>query len=328
MKLGILGSGKIVQAVLPLLGGMPLESVSILGRKKSEEKVRRLAAAYQVDKCYFDYREMLADDIDAVYIALPNHLHFEYAKKALQHHKHVIVEKPAVPLVEELEELEKLSRESGCMCFEAMSLHYLPAFIQLKEDIKKIGPMESVSLQYCQYSSRYDAFCRGKIAPVFDPMQCGGALMDLNVYNLHAILGIFGEPRKVCYEAQMERGIDIGGTLLLDYPGFLASAAASKSHDGHTPCLFQGKKGTISIYGSVNGMNGYVMSLCDGEEKRVQTDNPPHRLTYEFTEIFRALENNNWGLCTEMMGISKMAVQVLEAARKDAGILFPCDSGY
>ena len=73
------------------------------------------------------------------------------------------------------------------MIFEAMNLHYIPAFLSLKEDLKKLGDIKIVSFNYSQYSSRYNAFKEGTILPAFDFHKAGGALMDLNVYNIHAL---------------------------------------------------------------------------------------------------------------------------------------------
>ena len=49
------------------------------------------------------------------------------------------------------------------MIFEAMNLHYTPAFLSLKEDLKKLGDIKIVSFNYSQYSSRYNAFKEGTI---------------------------------------------------------------------------------------------------------------------------------------------------------------------
>ena len=114
------------------------------------------------------------------------------------------------------------------MLFEAMNIHYLPAYCSLKEELTQVGQLKIVSLNYSQYSSRYDAFKNGQVLATFDPTKAGGALMDLNVYNIHTLVGLFGKPKKVYYEANIERGIDTSGILTLDYGDFKASAIAAK----------------------------------------------------------------------------------------------------
>ena len=97
------------------------------------------------------------------------------------------------------------------MIFEAMNLHYIPAFLSLKEDLKKLGDIKIVSFNYSQYSSRYNAFKEGNILPAFDFHKAGGALMDLNVYNIHALIDLFGKPVYHKYMANIERNIDTSG---------------------------------------------------------------------------------------------------------------------
>ncbi len=90
LRLGILGTGKIVQEFLPHLTELDFESVSILSTPRSVERAERLVAQYHIGRCVTDYDEMLQSEVDAIYVALPNHLHFSFAKRALEHGKHVI----------------------------------------------------------------------------------------------------------------------------------------------------------------------------------------------------------------------------------------------
>ena len=65
--------------------------------------------------------------------------------------------------------------------------------------------MKLVQCNFSQYSSRYDAFCAGETPTSFDPARAGGALMDLNVYNISYVVGLFGEPNQVHYRQHRAR---------------------------------------------------------------------------------------------------------------------------
>ena len=67
--------------------------------------------------------------------------------------------------------------------------------------------------------------------------------MDLNVYNIHAIVGLFGKPWEVKYEANMERGIDTSGVVTLDYGDFKAVAIGAKDCKAPVRCTIQGTNG-------------------------------------------------------------------------------------
>ena len=228
MKLGIIGSGMIVYDLLTFIDIIDeIELTAILGRKESQEKIETLINKHHIKKAYYDYDELLNDDeIDTIYVALPNHLHYEYTKKALLHNKHVICEKPFTSNVNELDELIALAKQQNCLLFEAITNQYLPTFKEIKEKISEIGKISIISSNYSQYSSRYNAFKRGEILPAFDVNKSGGALMDLNVYNIHFVVGLFGAPNKVEYFANIEKGIDTSGVAILEYPTFKANDTA------------------------------------------------------------------------------------------------------
>ena len=63
----------------------------------------------------------------------------------------------------------------------------MPNYKVVKEWLREIGPVRLVHYNYSQYSSRYDSYLSGKVTNVFDPGYAGGALMDINVYNLHVL---------------------------------------------------------------------------------------------------------------------------------------------
>ena len=242
MNLGILGTGKIVQEFLPEIDNLKIGYKAILGTLRSKERVEELAANFNLQKIYFDYDEMLTDEkLDTIYIALPNHLHYEFSKKALQAGKNVIVEKPAVTTLEEFQDLKNIAAANKKILLEAVTLHYLPAYKNIRADLSKLGDIKIVSMNYSQYSSRYDAFKRGEILPAFDAKKAGGALMDINTYNINFVVGLFGAPKTFTYSANIERGIDTSGVMVLDYGNFKAVCIGAKDCQALTASTIQGE---------------------------------------------------------------------------------------
>ena len=261
MKIGILGTGAIVQDFLTAISELKIDYVAILSTERSRDKVEKLAAKYNLDKIYFNYAELLQDkQIDTIYVALPNHLHYQFAKTALESNKNVIVEKPAVTNLAEFLELKKLVEERDKIFIEATTTHYLPAFAEIKSDLKKLGEIKIVSLNYSQYSSRYDAFKAGEILPVFDPAKGGGAIMDINFYNINFVVGLFGKPESVFYTANIERGIDTSGILILDYGKFKAVCVGAKDCQAITTSTIQGDKGYIFLNTPANRFESYTVT--------------------------------------------------------------------
>ena len=119
MKLGIVGTGTIVEEVLPVLCEKTEISLSaICSTKRSEEKMHTLKERYHIAHGYTDYTELLASSAcDTVYIALPNHLHYDYTRRALEAGKHVIVEKPITSHIGEANTLAALAKEKHLFLF-------------------------------------------------------------------------------------------------------------------------------------------------------------------------------------------------------------------
>ncbi len=322
MKLGILGAGSIVEDVLPFFKKLPLEKVVILGTTAHREKAEGLAVKYGLAGCCFDYDELLDSDIDTVYVALPNHLHYPFAKKALEKGKNVIVEKPAAANEAELSGLLSLSEERGVLFFEAMNIPYLPAFQEVREGIRRIGKIRIVSMNFCQYSRRYDDFKAGRILPAFDPAKAGGALMDINVYNLSFVMGLFGKPESVDYLANVERGIDTSGIVTLRYPGFAASCIAAKDCKAPACSMIAGDEGCIVIDHSVNKLRSFALMDNDGNETRYEDAGFTHRMYPEFVAFLRAIGEKDYEFARQAAERSLAVCRVMEECRHKAGIVF------
>ena len=122
MKLAVIGSGMIVNeflSIVPYLNNIKING--IYGRKKSYEKLNKIKKQNNIKNIFYNYEELLKSDIDTVYICLPNNLHFEFSKKALEANKNVIVEKPITSNYKEAKILNDLAREKKLFLFEAIT---------------------------------------------------------------------------------------------------------------------------------------------------------------------------------------------------------------
>lgn len=228
MKVGIVGNGMIVPIAIEAMqrGGIAVTALWC----RNELKGKSIVEKYQILSQYNDYQIFLSDNsFDTVYIGLTNALHYQYAKDAILAGKHVIVEKPFTVTVAEAKELQALAVKHGCMLFEAILSRYSKNYEHLKEELAKIGNIKLIQANFSKYSSRYDEFRKGIITPTFDKVQAGGALMDLNVYNIHFVIGLFGMPKNVQYYPNLaESGVDTSGILMMEYPTFQAVCTAAK----------------------------------------------------------------------------------------------------
>lgn len=327
MKLAIIGTGMIVQEWLMIAKDLPqIELTAILGTSRSQKKVASLASQYNIKKTYFDYNQLLDDStIDTVYIALPNSLHFSFTKAALLAEKNVILEKPFASNLKEFLEIEAIIKSSNVYLFEAITNQYLANFYSLKEKLPEIGDVKIVDCNYSQYSSRYDQFLEGIIQPAFDPTKSGGALMDLNIYNLHLVVGLFGKPQSVNYFANIDRGIDTSGIVALDYGSFKAVCTGAKDCSAPVTSTIQGNKGCLRIDGPTNEFNAYTMLMNKQEPVTIDVKKHPHRMYEEFVLFEKWIRENNRDVMFEQLEHSKIVMEIVEKAKASAGIVFSAD---
>ncbi|MBT8803037.1 NAD(P)-dependent oxidoreductase [Lactobacillus delbrueckii subsp. bulgaricus] len=317
MQLGIIGSGKIVRDFLTALPLPGLKLAAIATTKRSAATGQELADQYGISRVYDDYLEMLKDNqVDTVYVATPSSMHYQMCLDSLAAGKNVICEKPFVFTTEEALELKQLADQKGCLITEAITNRYLPAFKSLASDLQLLGPVHVVSLNYTQYSSRYDRFLAGDIAPAFNPRLGGGALLDLNVYNIHLAVSLFGAPLDVHYFPNLQKGVDTSGVLVLAYDDKQASLTAAKDSQAfaHNPSLIAGGKGAISFIGSPGDIRSYRLETADGQTAK-NFDPDLHRMIPEFTEFIRIFDQKDKTAADRAFAHSLRVIAVLEAAR-------------
>ncbi|HBU82252.1 MAG TPA: gfo/Idh/MocA family oxidoreductase [Paenibacillus sp.] len=327
MKLGIVGAGMIVRDLLSFIHEIPAITLeAICSRPGHLEQLLSLQEQYGITRIYSEYGDMIAyDEVDTIYIGLPNHLHYAYAKEALLGGKHVICEKPFTSNLQEFLELKEIAQQNELVLVEAISNQYLKNYLSMKEYLPKLGDIKIVECNYSQYSSRYAAFQAGEVLPVFNPKMSGGALMDINLYNIHLVVGLFGSPKKVDYWANMERGIDTSGMLLLDYGEFKCVCIGSKDSSAPNAMNIQGNKGYIHMTSSANKCESFDLALHMETLVRVDHKDHPHRMYDEFVEFERIIREQDLEKVTAMLKHSEKVMEVIEQAKQSANLVFGPD---
>ena len=324
MKLGIVGAGSIVAEFLPKLREVPgLDVVGIMARRP--EAARKLCEENEVSLVTASFDELCEAGVDTIYVAVPNLLHYSYCKAALERGLHVIVEKPVTGHSREAVALRDMAKAKNLFLFEAITTLYLGTYRKIQEWLPRIGEVKNVESIYTQRSRRYDAFRQGDILPAFDPRQAGGALMDLNLYNVHFVMGLFGVPEEAKYYPTLERGIDTNGRLILRYPSFTANCFAAKDCGGVFGSTIQGTKGVIRTAYPPNLVGPVTIRLDDGTEETFDDQSAYERMLPEFNAFAKAIDGQDYDFCHKMLDQSVAVSEIMTRARIESGIVFPCD---
>ncbi|QKE74087.1 Gfo/Idh/MocA family oxidoreductase [Arthrobacter citreus] len=323
MNLGTIGTSWITESFIEAAKESKLLNLTAI-YSRNEESAKAFALKHNAPNYFTNIEELAkSSEVKIVYIASPNSLHYEQAILLLQNKKHVICEKPIFSTTKELDHAFKVAEENGVYLFEAIRNFHSPNFTALKEGLAKIGQIRSANLHYLQYSSKYDAFLRGENPNVFSPEFSGGALVDLGVYPVYVLIGLFGKPSSVDYTpVKLRNGIDGSGTLVLNYEDYTCSIQCSKVSQSYIECEITGEIGSLvldkpSPISKITLVNHKSKPRESLEVNQVEND-----MLYEIQNFTRIIKESNQAEYENLKELSKVVLTVTETARKKGGIVF------
>ncbi|MBT8197260.1 MAG: Gfo/Idh/MocA family oxidoreductase [Acidimicrobiia bacterium] len=182
------------------------------------DKARAAAAQLDIPVAYGSYEELLAaDDIDAVYIPLPNDMHAEWTAKAAAAGKHILCEKPLGMSAAEAEEMARVCDEAGVKLAEAFMYRHHPSWVEAVRLVREGAIGDLVAVQsWFSYFNDDAANIRNRLE------NGGGAVMDIGCYNINLSRMVFdAEPTDIraSVHRDPEMGIDIVSSAVLTFPG-------------------------------------------------------------------------------------------------------------
>lgn len=296
---------------------------------RSEETGRAFGAKYGVSTVFTDVRAMAQSDlIDAVYIASPNKLHAEHVRVFLENGKHVICEKPLSAHAADVQALQALAEERGLVYLEAIMFMHLPQRRLLEQALEKIGAIHMAKIDFCQRSSKYDAYLAGSLPNIFNPALETGALMDLGVYCIYPALYLFGLPEQSQITAQLlGSGADGSGIVAMQYPDKLVNLVYSKIGQAAANTDFQGDLGTVSVE-SISRLANIEIIYNDGTREAVCGEEPKYKLMgWEAKDFYRFITEPeaSSGAYAQCAALAYTVSKYMEQLRRSGGIRFPSD---
>lgn len=235
--LGCSGIGKS-RTIPGLLACENAELYAIAGR--NEEKLKVYAEPFAPKKLYTDYQALLDDEnVDAVYLPLPNGIHMEWVKKAAAAGKHILCEKPMALTEEQVREMFAAAKEHGVLLEEAYAYRHA----QLVQKVKEI--VDSGAIGRIRYlESKHSTFDTNRSGIRYQKGNGGGAVYDVTCYNVSLASYLFGkdpEDMSVYCGFDKETGVDVSDAVMLRY------------EEGVTAMLYAGldayRRGCYSILG-------------------------------------------------------------------------------
>lgn len=304
---------------------------------RSAYRAKDIATIYKAEYYTDEFNNLIFDpEINLIYIASPNSLHFEQAMKAIKAGKHVIIEKPMFASVAQWKEAHAEAKRMNVLIFEAAPHIHTRNYRRMKQLVQNKlqeaeQPFLGANFNIGQYSSKYfqynEAMRTGINAPnVFNLDFAGGTLMDIGVYPLYVAVDLFGLPQSVRYNAQKgPNGIDLFGHVLMNYDDFHVAVFISKGvHSQLTSEIYTDDE-TIVIH-NISRISQVELVNTQGQLANV-IDYTPENYMYDevlnFSEIINDPENiHNQVRYEDLKQLSLSVAQTMELLRKSAGIQF------
>jgi D-xylose 1-dehydrogenase (NADP+, D-xylono-1,5-lactone-forming) len=285
VRWGIISTAKINERVLPeLRQSSQVELLAVASR--SQESADRYAAQEGIPRAYGSYEELLADqDVEAVYIPLPNSMHVEWSLKALEAGKHVLCEKPMSRRAAEVERAFDAAERAGRILSEGFMYRHHPQTRRAKE-LVEAGEIGELRVLRASFGFTLERSGDVRLNADLD----GGSLMDVGCYCVSGTRLFGGEPEiAIGRQVVGPSGVDVRFTGTLVFPGDLLA---------HFDCGFDvpdnsllevvGSRGTLRIPRPFLIGEPAIELLRDGELEGVEV---PAAASYrlEFEDVSAAI---------------------------------------
>ena len=236
-----IGTDKVIPAIQK---GENCEVVAIASR--DQRTAAEVAGNLAIPHAYGSYEDLLeSDDVDAVYIPLPNHLHAEWTKAAARAGKHVLCEKPLALSAAEAQSMVDVCAAEGVKFMEAFMYRLHPSWMKVRDLIRAetIGELRAVQARFSYFNDDPDNI-RNVAA------YGGGALMDIGCYPINVARMLFeGEPTAVHGSVRRDPRfeVDVLTSAILEFGSRQASFICSTQVEPDQRVHLLGTKGHIEV---------------------------------------------------------------------------------
>jgi len=318
---GILATGGIAHAFTSDLRTAGLHVAAVGSRRI--ESAREFAAQYDIPHAHGSYAELVSDPtVDIVYIATPHPGHVDNALLALDHGKHVLVEKPFTLTATEAAIIRDRAAEKGLLAMEAMWTRYLPHMVRIREIVAAgtLGEIRVVSADHTQKISTDPAHRLNALE------LGGGALLDLGIYPISFAVDVLGLPERVSATARLsEAGSDAEvATMFVHRDGALSTTVSSSRAAGANTAQIVGTEARIEIDRVWYTPTSFRVVTPDGvvvEEFTTDIDGRGMQFQAQAAERFVAAGM----ISSDVLPIDETVaiMGVLDEVRRQIGVVYP-----
>ena len=321
-KWGILGTGGIARAFAKDLSYLQGHRVAAVGSRTSASAAE-FASEFPGATGYGSYEELVAADVDAVYVATPHTFHAENSLLALNAGKPVLCEKPFTINAKEARAVIDRAHELKLPLLEAIWTRFLPHIQQVREIIKSgvLGEIHTVIADHGQ-------FLPEEIAPrLWRPELGGGALLDLGIYPITLAHLVLGAPQSFTVSATLtDEKVDNQISMIFDYPqGAQALLSATMLNRTAISGVISGSKARLEMDGFFFVPTTMRLISRDGQVQTFPNNYQGHGLREEAVEFARMVRANELESPLAPHATSLEIMELMDAIREKIGVTYPSE---
>jgi len=340
VRWGIIGPGSIAKAFRD--GVRQAEHGELVAIATRNPDKPGLAEEFPGARIVAGYEALLADEaVDAIYIAVPHTGHAEWAIKAAEAGKHVLVEKPLALSAHEEDAVFHAHKKAGTFAGEAFMYRLHPQTAKIIDLIKSgtIGEVRMIQSSF--------GFSMGTFQPqhrLFASALAGGGIMDVGCYpvSMARLLAgaangqAFADPVKVAGTAKLNaEGTDDWAAAVLTFEnGIVAQVSCAVMANLDNVLRIHGSEGRIDVPdfwfagGSRDQGLGRIDIVKGGKTETISVNEAAHVYSFEAEAASLAILEGRQEFAAPGMswGDSLGNARVLDAWRRDAGIEFSVES--
>ena len=282
-----LGTGVIANQMAAALEKMGRRLYAVGNR--THDKAVAFAEKYGVEKVYNTIDDMFLDEaVDIIYITTPHNTHYEFMKKALEHGKHIFVEKSITLNSRELNEMQALAESKGLIIGEAMTIWHMPIYKNLWEIVQsgQLGKVQMITMNFGSFKE-YNMENR-----FFNMHLAGGAMLDIGVYALSIVRSFMDEkPEDIVSQWQASpTGSDEMATILLKNGlGQMATVALSMHSKQPKRAMISCEKAYIEIMEYPRADKAVIVDAETGVRTEIEAGSTAEALGYELQDMEQAV---------------------------------------
>ena len=315
----VLGTGVIANEMAQALVKMNKRLYAVANR--THQKALDFAERYGVQKVYDQIDEVFEDEaVDIIYITSPHNTHYEFMKKALEHGKHILVEKSITLNSRELDEMIALAAEKKLVLAEAMTIWHMPIYKKLWEIVQsgQLGKVQIITMNF-------ESFKEYNMSNRFFSMNlAGGAMLDIGVYALSIVRSFMEEkPEDIVSQWKASpTGSDEQATILLkNKQEQMATVALSMHSKQPKRAMISCEKGYIEIMEYPRADKAVIVDAESGERTEIESGETANALYYEMMDMEQAVRSGD--ASNMQLQYSKDVMDIMTKLRKDWGMKYP-----